>query len=48
VSAQREIGRGFLVDVGYIGNHAKNLLIINDQNLCHTPLADSGNAAERT
>lgn len=32
LSAQREIGRGFLVDVGYIGNTAKNLLIINDQN----------------
>ncbi len=32
VSAQREIGKGFLLDVGYVGNRARNLIIINDQN----------------
>ncbi len=32
VSAQREIGKGVVVDVGYIGNRSTNLIIINDQN----------------
>ena len=32
VSIQRELPKGILLDVGYIGNHANNLITINDLN----------------